>query len=110
MDSCHYWEDQHTSHGVESINVSLFTHLYAMFNMCVNILGYFGFNFCHMIMHLMIETNATVISIIINLVIINVIAYVNEYKFCFLLTSSVFELSFLSPEFHYFKLTLKTMI
>ena len=49
--------------------------------MYVNILGYFGFDFFHMIMHLMIETNATVISIIINPVIMNVKAYANEYKF-----------------------------
>ena len=48
MDSCHYWEDQHTSHGVESINVSFFTHLNAMINMYVNIPGYFGFDFFHM--------------------------------------------------------------
>ena len=89
MDSCHYWEDQHTSHGVESLNVSFFTHLNAIFNMYVNILGYFGFDFCHMIMHIMIQTNATVISIIINPIIMNVIAYANEYKFV-LLTSSVF--------------------
>ena len=39
----------------------------------------------------------------------NVIAYANEYKFV-LLTSSVFEPSFLSPEFQHLKLTLKTMI
>ena len=45
MDSCHYWEDQHASHGSESINVSFFTHLNAMFNMYVNMLGYFGFDF-----------------------------------------------------------------
>ena len=45
MDSCHYWEDQHTSHGVESINVSFFTYLNAMFNIYVNILRYFGFDF-----------------------------------------------------------------
>ena len=50
-----------------------------------------------------------VMSIIINPVIMNVIAYVNEYKFV-LFTSSVFEPSFLSPEFHHLKLTLKTMI
>ena len=81
MDSCHYWEDQHTSHGVESINVSFFTHLNAIFIMYVNILGYFGFDFCHMIMHIMIQTNATVISIIINPIIMNVIAYANELIF-----------------------------
>ena len=81
MDSCHYWEDQHTSHGSESINVSFFTYLNAMFNIYVNILRYFGFDFFHMIMHLMIEMNATVISIILNPVIMNVKAYANEYKF-----------------------------
>ena len=109
MDSCHYWEDQHASHGSESINVSFFTHLNAMFNMYVNMLGYFGFDFFHMIMHLMIQMNATVISVILNPVIMNVKAYANDYKFV-LLTSSVFEPSFLSPEFHHLKLTLKTMI
>ena len=53
----------------------------------------FSHDEAHMIMHLMIETNATVVSIIINPVITNVKAYANEYKFV-LLTSSVFEPSF----------------
>ena len=53
----------------------------------------FSHDEAHMIMHPMIETNATVISIIINPVIMNVKAYANEYKFV-LLTSSVFEPSF----------------
>ena len=30
MDWCHYWEDEHTSDGVESIHVSFFTHFKAL--------------------------------------------------------------------------------